>query len=145
MLHTIFYALVASNNLVLPVEQDWPPNVDINKFCPYHRIPGHTIEECYTFLDFVHNLNDQNRIDWGDIRKLAKQNQPRDNRAQALGIVQNPMPAHPQPQNLSANTDPAHVTTLTLEGKYLPIHMNNKFLWMSWSGGRDVSPHHLQK
>jgi hypothetical protein len=123
MLHTIFYALVASNNLVLPVEQDWPPNVDINKFCPYHRIPVHTLEDCYTFWDLVHNLNDHNHIDWGDIRKLAEQNQPRDNRAQDLGIMQNLMPAHPQPQNPPANADPAHVTTLTLEGEELLVHM----------------------
>jgi hypothetical protein len=33
------------------------------------------------------------------------------------------MPAHPQPQNLLVNANPAQVTTLTLEGEELPIHM----------------------
>ena len=54
---------------------------------------------------------------------MAEQNQPRDNQAQALGIVQNPMPTHPEPQNLPVDANLAQVTTLTLESEEPLVQM----------------------
>jgi len=60
----IFDQLMASGSLILP-EPKRPNQVnktDHPKYCPYHRLISHTIEECYVLKDKI-----QNMIDEGDI------------------------------------------------------------------------------
>ncbi|MQM00254.1 hypothetical protein Taro_032986 [Colocasia esculenta] len=66
----IFNALMAANALTLPREQlQWPPNVDTSLYCAFHWGPGHTLEACFHFKDYIYDLNDNGRIDWEEMRK----------------------------------------------------------------------------
>ena len=59
----IFQVFMAYNTLRLPKEKEsWPAYVDQTKYCPFHRGPGHTIEDCYYFCDYIYDLNDAGKI-----------------------------------------------------------------------------------
>ena len=70
--------LVESGDLQLPKPSPSYPNVDMSKYCPYHQNNGHTLEECFTVKDKVHNLNDKGDIMWPELKarlKAAQQGQ----------------------------------------------------------------------
>ncbi|KAB5511306.1 hypothetical protein OIU78_014701 [Salix suchowensis] len=50
----------------------WPPGLDYFKFCPVHRDAGHTIEECHTLRDVIYDMNDENRINWNEVKAYLK-------------------------------------------------------------------------
>jgi len=48
------------------------PGLDYSKFCPFHRYAGHTIEECHTLRDVIYDMNDENRINWNEVKAYLK-------------------------------------------------------------------------
>ena len=63
----------------------------MSKFCPYHQNNGHTLEECFTVKDKIHNLNDKGEIMWPELKarlKAAQQGQ------QVMQIHQEPLFNH---------------------------------------------------
>ena len=59
----IFQVFMAYNALCLSKEREsWPAYVDQTKYCPFHHRPGHTIEYCYYFRDYIYDLNDAGKI-----------------------------------------------------------------------------------
>jgi len=102
---------MAANVLVLPREKAiWPQNADTSKYCYFHRQPGHIIDTCFQFRDYIHDLNEQGGIDWEEMKKYIsalKARRPQQQQARApsqaapppnMGRVQNPLPEH-QNQN----------------------------------------------
>ena len=95
----IFQVFMAYNALRLPKEREsWPAYVDQTKYCPFHRGPGHTIDDCYYFRDYIYDLNDAGKINWEQLTQIIAQSslpkaQPE------MGIVNNPLLNHPQNQD----------------------------------------------
>ena len=83
------------NALRLPKEREsWPAYVDQTKYCPFHRGPGHTINDCYYFRDYIYDLNDAGKINWEQLAQIiAQSNLPKAH--PEMGIVNNPLPNHP--------------------------------------------------
>ena len=70
--------LVESGDLRLPEPRPSFPNADMSKHCPYHQNHGHTLEDCFTVKDKIHNLNDKGEIMWPELKarlKAAQQGQ----------------------------------------------------------------------
>ena len=66
----IFSALMSAGVLQLPREKEaWPQNVDMSRYCYFHRQPGHTVENCFQFRDYVYDLHEQGQIDWSEMAK----------------------------------------------------------------------------
>ena len=97
-LEDIFFALLAANAIQLPQpKESMNPNVDKFKYCPYHRMPGHELRNCFTFKDWIYDMNDEGRINWHDV-KVAVAKLPKKD----LGIVRDPLPAQ-QPHDPQCN------------------------------------------
>ena len=64
--------LVERRDLHLPEPGPSPPNGDMSKYCPYHQNNGHTLEECFTVKDRMHNLNDKGKIMWSELKARLK-------------------------------------------------------------------------
>src|SRR5262249_1101442 len=114
----IFAALMVYNVIQLPPRKElWSPKLDHTKYCPYHRSPGHLISNCFTFRDWVYDLNDAGRINWAEIKSAieqAKRAPPAQQQAN-MGIIQNPLPNYQGQQPVANQEQPnnqAHVTTL---------------------------------
>ncbi|MQM08187.1 hypothetical protein Taro_041040 [Colocasia esculenta] len=121
-LSDIFLALISKEAIRLPPERPLNPSVDQTRYCIFHRQPGHTIDQCFTFKDLVYDLHEQSRIDWtalrrviGDIKEWQRQQQQQRQQRQPppqqqqqqqqqvslqdLGIIHNPLPHHPPAPN----------------------------------------------
>ena len=84
--------LVESGDLRLPEPNPSYPNADMCKYCPYHRNNGHTLEECFTVKDKIHNLNDKGEIMWCELKARLKAAQQGDQ--QVMQIHQEPLFNH---------------------------------------------------
>ncbi|MQM00743.1 hypothetical protein Taro_033486 [Colocasia esculenta] len=69
-LSDIFLALLSTDAIRLPPERPLNPSVDQTRYCVFHRQPGHTIDQCFTFKDLVYDLHEQHRIDWTALRQV---------------------------------------------------------------------------
>lgn len=88
-LQTIFTVLMSQGLIQLPPERPWPTGLDHTRFCLFHRYAGHDINSCFTFRDMIYDMNDQNRLNWEEIRAIAVNN-PNPN----MGIYRDPLPNH---------------------------------------------------
>ncbi|MQL68985.1 hypothetical protein Taro_001269, partial [Colocasia esculenta] len=127
-LSDIFLALLSTDAIRLPPERPLNPSVDQTRYCVFHRQPGHTIDQCFTFKDLK-------RIDWTALRQVIRdikerqrqQQQQRQQRQppppqqqqqqhqqplQDLGIVHNPLPNHPPAPNPPPPQQPAQVNPI---------------------------------
>ena len=64
--------LAENGDLQLLEPRPSPPNADMSKYCPYHQNNGHTLEECFTVKDKIHNLNDKGKIIWSELKARLK-------------------------------------------------------------------------
>ena len=91
---------MAYDALHLPKEKEsWPAYLDQSKYFPFHRRPVHTINDYFFFYDYIYDLNDVGKINWDQMAQIITQF----NMAKAqpeMGIVNNPLPNHPQIQAL---------------------------------------------
>jgi len=91
----IFAALMAHNMVKLsPRNENWSPKLDHTKYCPYHRSPGHLISHCFSFRDWIYDLNDSGHINWVDLKGAIANLKNSPAPPADLGIVQNPLPNH---------------------------------------------------
>ncbi|MQL83516.1 hypothetical protein Taro_016021, partial [Colocasia esculenta] len=68
-LEDVFFALMSCDAIQLPPQREnTNPRMDTSKYCPYHRAHGHFINNCFTFHDWVYDMNDQGRINWDDVK-----------------------------------------------------------------------------
>lgn len=73
ILMTIFYVLMAANELELPpVRTSFPAHLDASQYCQYHRSLGHTLDTCIIFRDLVYDWYEQGRLDWAAIAEIKK-------------------------------------------------------------------------
>ncbi|MQL80350.1 hypothetical protein Taro_012781 [Colocasia esculenta] len=62
-LEDVFFALMSCDAIQLPPQREnTNSRVDTSKYCPYHRTHGHFINNCFTFRDWVYDMNDQELI-----------------------------------------------------------------------------------
>ncbi|MQM19532.1 hypothetical protein Taro_052538, partial [Colocasia esculenta] len=65
----IFFSLISCDAIQLPPQKKGVhPRADTSKYSPYHRALGHEIHNCFTFSDWVYDMNDQGRINWVDVK-----------------------------------------------------------------------------
>lgn len=110
---TAITILMGNGQVQLPPERKTAPypGLDLTKYCPFHRSPGHTLETCWDARDLIYDLHETGRIDWDALQ--ACQNNRRN-----MGIVENPLPNHqqavqqPVQQNPNQNQNQAQVNTL---------------------------------
>ncbi|MQM09418.1 hypothetical protein Taro_042290 [Colocasia esculenta] len=107
----IFFALMSCDAIQRPPQKEVVhPRADTSKYYPYHRAPGHEIHNCFTFHDWVYDMNDQGRINWDDVKvAIAKSRLTR----RDLGIVQNPLPNHQTNNKMSTSKFQEKVNTMT--------------------------------
>ncbi|MQM00555.1 hypothetical protein Taro_033293, partial [Colocasia esculenta] len=68
-LEDIFFAFMSCDAIQLPPQREnTNPRVDTSRYCPYHRNHGHDITNCFTFRDWVYDMNDQGRVNWDDVK-----------------------------------------------------------------------------
>ncbi|MQL96754.1 hypothetical protein Taro_029432 [Colocasia esculenta] len=95
-----------------PQRENTNPRVDTSKYCPYHRAHGHFINNCFTFRDWVYDMNDQGRINCEDVKvAIAKSRYTKKD----LGIFSNPLPNH-QTNNPSSSKTQESVHTIIYSG-----------------------------
>ncbi|MQM20976.1 hypothetical protein Taro_054006 [Colocasia esculenta] len=106
----IFFALMSCDAIQLPPQKEGVhPRADTSKYCPYHRAPGHEIHNCFTFRDWVYDLNEQGRINWDDIKVAISKS-----RYTGMDFVQNPLPNHRDNNNKPSSSKPQErVNTMT--------------------------------
>ncbi|MQM20914.1 hypothetical protein Taro_053944, partial [Colocasia esculenta] len=76
-LEDVFFALMSCDAIRLPPQRESVnPRVDTSKYCPYHRAPYHDINNCFTFRDWVYDMNDQGRINWEDVKVAIAKSRP---------------------------------------------------------------------
>ncbi|MQM03756.1 hypothetical protein Taro_036542 [Colocasia esculenta] len=110
ILEDVFFALMSCDTIRLPPQRESVnPRTDTSKYCPYHRTHGHELHNCFTFRYWVYDMNDQDRINWEDLKvAIAKSRYTK----RDLGIVQNPLPNH-QSNNPSSSKSQENVHTMT--------------------------------
>ncbi|MQL97690.1 hypothetical protein Taro_030386 [Colocasia esculenta] len=118
-LSDIFLALLSTDAIRLPPERPLNPSVDQTRYCVFHRQPGHTIDQCFTFKDLVYDLHEQKRIDWTALWQSRQQRQPPQQQQQQhqqplqdLEIVHNPLPNYPPASNPPPPQQPAQVNPI---------------------------------
>src|SRR5262249_47080005 len=69
-LDDIFTALMAHKIINLPPSKEHcSPHPDHARYCLYHRAHGHLLATCFTFRDWIHDMNQAGRINWANLRE----------------------------------------------------------------------------